>query len=341
MSGERTKRIQCLVPLVLMLVMLLAACSASNSNSSSQKSAADGAMFEEGSVNSNVVQGADESAGAQAETSAEDGEVQGNAEQPGTGFASGAAAQTDAFSQKIIYSASLTMEVEEIETARTALKNAIHQSGSYILQFQDSKQNGEIGSTYTIKVPADGFMPFIDRIGEIKHRHFETNVTGKDVSEQYVDTESRLKAKQLVESRLLVMMEQAAKADDLLKFSNQLSAVQEEIEVLKGRLRYLDHNVAYSTVQLRLYQTDQSLYTASGEKKGLGAKMSDALTGSAKTVVDGLQLLLIIVAGALPVLVAVAIIAIPIVWIMKRKRRRASDGSVNPPTDDDNVPPAG
>ncbi|MDQ0059393.1 uncharacterized lipoprotein YehR (DUF1307 family) [Paenibacillus harenae] len=333
MSGERT-RFQWLTPLVVMLVLLLAACSSANSDS--------GGMSEEGSSNKNVAQSADESAmEVTTQASAEDGEAQGNAEQPGTGFASGAAAQTDAFSQKIIYSAALSMEVEELEAARTALKNAIHQSGSYILQFQDTKQNGEIGSTYTIKVPADGFMPFIDRIGEIEHRHFETNVTGKDVSEQYVDTESRLKAKQLVESRLLVMMEQAAKADDLLKFSNQLSAVQEEIEVLKGRLRYLDHNVAYSTVELRLYQTDQSLYTASGEKKGLGAKMSDALTGSAKTVVAGLQLLLVIVAGALPVLVVLAIIAIPVVWMMKRKRRSASGGSGNPPADDDNVPPAG
>jgi uncharacterized lipoprotein YehR (DUF1307 family) len=330
------KGLRWFTPLAVIMLMLLTACSSADMNSSSQKSDGNGAS-EEGTAASGDMIFSDEVARAPME---DRGDSDGEAVQSGTGFAGGAAAQEDGYSQKIIYSAALTMEVEEIESAKTALKNAIHQSGSYILQFQDTKQSGEVGSTYTIKVPADGFMPFIDRIGEIKHSHFETNVNGKDVSEQYVDTESRLKAKQLVETRLLVMMEQATKADDLLKFSDQLSAVQEEIEVLKGRLRYLDHNVAYSTIELRLYQTDQSLYTASGEKKGLGAKMSDALTGSAETVIDGLKLLLVFIAGAIPVLLLLAIITAPIVWFMKKKRGRASGGSNNPPADDDHLPPA-
>ncbi|WP_169083321.1 DUF4349 domain-containing protein [Paenibacillus sp. PL91] len=320
---------------VILWIGLLAGCSSGNFDTASNKASEQSALMNEAKSDSesNGNSGADQ---AEADTAVT---TSGESESPaGGGFASETAAGTEGFNQKIIYTANLSMQVDELAAAATSLRNAIHQSGGYILQFQDTRHDGEIGSTYTIKVPAAGFMSFIDRVELIKHNDFERNIGGKDVSEEYVDLESRLKARQLVETRLLAMMDKAVKADDLLKFSQQLSEVQLEIERIKGRIRYLDNNVSFSTVELRMYQTDQTLKNESVKKPNLGGRMSDAITGSTKVVWDALNFLLVVLAGAVPVAAVGAVIAVPAFWLYRRKKKETKTAEKTD-SDEEKLPP--
>lgn len=91
-------------------------------------------------------------------------------------------------------------------------------------------------------------MSFLDGLEELEVISFQKNVHGQDVTEEYFDIHSRLGAKQFVEARLLDFMEKAQRTDDLLAFSSELAKVQEEIERFKGRIRYLDQIVEYSTI---------------------------------------------------------------------------------------------
>lgn len=307
----------CIWAVIIVLIGLLAGCSSANGGTADSK----GSVSEQtGSAELGRASGDMNSEENNAvEAPAQDAEND-TGSSAGGGFASETAAGTEGFNQKIIYTATLSMQVDELASAATSLRNAIHQSGGYILQFQDTRHDGELGASYTIKVPAAGFMSFIDRIEQIKHTDFERNIGGKDVSEEYVDLESRLKARQLVETRLLAMMDKASKADDLLKFSQQLSEVQEEIERIKGRIRYLDNNVSFSTVELRIYQTDQ-LKKASMENSDLGGRMSDALVGSTKVIWDVLNLMLVVLAGVVPVAAVLAVVVIPAVWFSRRRKK--------------------
>ncbi|WP_201001452.1 DUF4349 domain-containing protein [Paenibacillus glycanilyticus] len=304
--------------MITAIALFLGGCSTGSSNMNSAASTANGG----GVVNN---QSSDAKAEVQPENAA------GSAEEPAAavgGEAGGgsigeiAADGTEAgLNQKLIYKANLTIEAVDFDKAATALRNTIHQSGGYILQFQDGQYNGEKSSTYTIKVPAAGFMDFIDRLNGIEHKKFERQISGTDVTEEYVDLQSRLKAQQVVEERLLAFMDKATKADDLVKFSEQLATVQENIERLKGRIRYLDNNVSYSTVELRLYQPDAKSDTLSVED-GLGDKMSKALQDSVNAMITVLQGLLVFVAGALPILLLLVIIGLPVYWLRGKFRSR-------------------
>ena len=64
------------------------------------------------------------------------------------------------------------------------------------------------------------FKPFYRIQKKLAAEVLERNVTGQDVTEEYVDLESRLKSKRAVEKRLLEFMDDAEKTDDLLKISN-------------------------------------------------------------------------------------------------------------------------
>ncbi|HEY0827196.1 MAG TPA: DUF4349 domain-containing protein, partial [Bacilli bacterium] len=159
----------------------------------------------------------------------------------------------EGFNRKLIYKANVSLEVKDYGKAQSAVRDLVALSDGYILQFSDTKTTYEKGGTFVIKVPTNGFMPFISKLAE-KYPDLQQTVQGQDVTEEYVDLTSRLKAKQAVESRLLAFMEKADKATDLLNFSNNLGSVQEEIEQIKGRMRYLDQNVAFSTIEIRVYQ---------------------------------------------------------------------------------------
>ncbi|MFC4778476.1 DUF4349 domain-containing protein [Paenibacillus sp. GCM10023252] len=322
--------------MLVLVFSLLAACSSADSNRSSSMAssnesagAAGGEMAEMSNQKGESLESLDTQADAMKTMPSVEG-AEGGSTPAGNG--AGMAQDVGAFDRKLIYKANLTMEVESFDTASTELRNAIHQGGGYILQFQDSRSGEERGSTYTIKVPADGFMPFLDRLAKIKHTRFEQSLQGTDVSEEYVDLESRLKAKQVVEGRLLAFMDKAQKADDLLKFSNQLGTIQEEIEQLKGRIRYLDQNVAFSTIELRLYQPSDAFLSSSKSEQGMLARMGEALKDSTHVLLQVLQALLVFVSGALPVLIFLAILGLPAIWLYRRWQAERSKRSTPPST---------
>ena len=62
----------------------------------------------------------------------------------------------------------------------------------------------------------------------------ERNVRGEDATEQYVDLEARLKARQTAESRLISFMENAD-TSEASAFCEELAKVQEEIDGTKAR----------------------------------------------------------------------------------------------------------
>ncbi|MGO4496985.1 DUF4349 domain-containing protein [Paenibacillus sp. 2RAB27] len=227
--------------------------------------------------------------------------------------------QEAGFNRKLIYRANLVMPVEDYSKAQTQLRDLVALSGAYILQFSESANTGERGGTYTIKVAANGFVSMLDGLEKISPA-LQRNVQGQDVTEEYVDLSSRLTAKQLVETRLLSFMEKASKTDDLLAFSNELAKVQEVIEQIKGRMRYLDQNVSYSTIELRMYQqTGKKPLLSDPNELTLSERVEKAWGSSLNVLVAVMQGVLVFLAAAVPVMVILLLIALPI-WVYRRKR---------------------
>ena len=228
--------------------------------------------------------------------------------------------------RKLIYQANVSMEVKNYGKAQTELQNKIQLAGGYLLQFSDQKSDYELGGNFTFKVPANGFMDFMKQLGQMEHTKYERQLEGQDVTEEYVDLASRLKAKQVVEKRLLGFMDKAVNAGDLLKFSSQLAEVQEQIEQIQGRMRYLDQNVAYSTISLRLYEpiepTDPGLVT---KDKAFTERMGITLQKSLDAVVVFFQGLTLVLIAIFPFIVILLIIGIPLLYYYRKQKRKKID----------------
>lgn len=225
--------------------------------------------------------------------------------------------------KKLIYKANLNMEVSDYGAAQTEVRNMVTLAGGYIIEFSENMSEYEQGGTFILKVPAAGFSPFLNNLEKIKHEKLQRSIQGQDVSEEYVDLESRLKAKQMMETQYIDFMKKATKPADLVQFANQLGEIQEQIEQIKGRMRYIDQNVSFSTVELRLYQTEKNLTLTQTNSEGpLGERASEALKGSMKALSVMFQWLVVVLAAALPVLLVAGVVVALVLWLRKSFKRR-------------------
>jgi len=107
-------------------------------------------------------------------------------------------------------------------------------------------------ATISIRVPAEKLISILEQIKKDAAEVDYENVSGQDVTDQYVDLTSRLTAKQAAEKKLLEILKAAEKTEDVLAVYEQLQLIQSEIEVLKGQIKFIDQSAAMSSVSVRL-----------------------------------------------------------------------------------------
>ena len=225
-----------------------------------------------------------------------------------------------ATTRMIIHKAVLQVNVKKLESAQANITKKVEQYGGYIVESNVYQEDDENNSgKMVVRIPEKHFQTFLkDAEGEVAEI-LERNVTGQDVTEQYVDLQSRVKSKRAVEERLLEFMSNAQKTEDLLKISADLAKVQEEIEVMVGKIKYLENQTSFSTVELSMYENrvvvpeieSKELNTWEKTKKQFATSMNSLLAAGSAFIVFFI--------GNLPVLLILVIIGIFVYWVIKRR----------------------
>ncbi|MEM9703591.1 MAG: DUF4349 domain-containing protein [Planctomycetota bacterium] len=154
---------------------------------------------------------------------------------------------------KIIYTADLTVVVDDFAAAEMAIPKLIEEFGGYIAQSNVDRSSGfRLRGTWTVRIPVSSYEAFLagaDGLGVVEER----DETAKDVTAEFVDTEARLAGRRALETRLLELLaERPGELKDVLDLERELARVREEIETAEGRLRYLSNQVSFSTVTLNV-----------------------------------------------------------------------------------------
>lgn len=232
---------------------------------------------------------------------------------------SGMGTDQEGLNRKLVYKANLTMKVKSYAEAQTEIRNLVTLSGGYILQFSENSTSREEGGNFVLKIPSAGFSTFLKELEKIPNESIQRNVQAQDFSEEYVDLESKLKAKQVVEARYLEFIQKATRTEELVQYTNELAKIQEAIELMKGRMRYIDQNVAFSTVEIRLYQSGSSLDTHKPDS--VFGRSRDAMLSSLGFLAGFGQGLVVLLAGVIPI-AAIGLIAGTPLWIWHNRRRK-------------------
>lgn len=221
--------------------------------------------------------------------------------------------------RKVMYRAELTIEVKNFTAARDAIERIVNETDGYIVETSQYEEEHTIGGYLMVRVPQSIFTDFMHRVEKLADKVPHRQVSGSDVTEEYVDLESRLKAKKAVEKRLLALMENAEKTEDLLQISQDLGQVQEEIEQITGRMHYLDHQVDYAAVNIDITQTVIPRAVSGEKERHTLAAAWSAFVASINDVLHFFSRAIVFFARALPIIFLLTLIGIP-AWIGWRKK---------------------
>ena len=123
-----------------------------------------------------------------------------------------------------------------------------------IAQEEQNQSDYKIENTVTIKVPVDQFDNAIIQLTPRTEKIVEKKITSEDATAEIIDTKSRVEARKRVRDRYLDLLKQAKNMEEILKVQNEVNGIQENIEAAAGRIGYLDHAAAFSTIHISFYQ---------------------------------------------------------------------------------------
>jgi len=171
--------------------------------------------------------------------------------------------------RKLIKEGRVEFRTDDLGQTRTTIIGAVDKHQGYISSDSEYKSTGRISQTLTVRVPADSFDAFLADATKGIERFDSKNLNVRDVTEEYIDTEARLKTKKELEARYLELLKEAGNVTEVLAIEKEIGQLRSEIESIEGRLNYLKKSVAYATVDMTYYQRIPK-DTAFGEKFGNG-----------------------------------------------------------------------
>ena len=120
----------------------------------------------------------------------------------------------------------------------------------------DSKNEFDEKENYylNIRIPAQYFDSILSGIASQISKFDSKEIRVSDVTEEFLDIESRLKNKKELEKRYLEIFQQAKSVEDILNVERELGKLREEIEATEGRLNYLSNQVSFSTLSVSFYK---------------------------------------------------------------------------------------
>lgn len=155
----------------------------------------------------------------------------------------------------VVRTVDMGLVVSGIQASMDGVAAVAHGMGGWIVS---SERSNDFSGSIAVRVPAERLDEAIARIRDIAVAVESEISTSKDVTAEYYDSESRLRNMRATETAMLSLLERAPNARDALEIRKTLSEVQEEIEVLLGRLKLLEETSAFSLIKvyMRVAQVD-------------------------------------------------------------------------------------
>ena len=152
----------------------------------------------------------------------------------------------------IIRTGDISLVVEDVITARDNISQLAIVFGGYVVSSSVYGEEQDVRGRISIRVPDDKFDQALAEIRDFAVRVSSESTSSTDVTEEYVDLQSRLKNAEATEQQYLVLLSRAEDVEDILSIYERLSRVRSEIEQIKGRMQYLERTSSTSLITVRL-----------------------------------------------------------------------------------------
>ncbi len=231
--------------------------------------------------------------------------------------------------QMIMMNASLSIAVDDPAATLSDVQKLAKGMGGYTVSSNLYKSYTSSGvevpqANLIIRVPAErldeAMQKIKDMTGDPKKYTLNESVSGQDVTKEYTDLKSRLRNLEEADAKLSEFYENAANTEDALSIYSQKMQVTEQIEIIKGQIKYYDESVSTSsiTLQIQSKETIAPITVAGWQPSGVARDALQALLDFGKGLVNFLIWLVILV---VPI---VLLFGLPIFFLVRWLKRRSA-----------------
>jgi Domain of unknown function (DUF4349) len=182
----------------------------------------------------------------------------------------------------IVQTASLSISVaqDEFEEAVQRARTVATGAGGFVVSSSASQGDEQqlVRGSLVVRVPELQYARVLEQLSGLGKVEAQEEA-GQDVSQELVDLEARIRHLEAVEARLLGFLDEANTVAAALAVQSELNRVQLELEQGRGRLDYLDDQVAFATISLEIRESQVAAAEADGGRWGIVDAWRTAGTG--------------------------------------------------------------
>ncbi len=214
------------------------------------------------------------------------------------GIASGVGEPAKTIERMVIYNADMRIAVEDPEETMQEIINLAEEAGGFVVSSNLYRTQTDRGSlpraNLMVRVPAERLNAIMAEVKSLTPNPREDvlseNVSGQDVTAEYTDLESRLRNLEAAEQALVQLMDQAQDPQDVLDVFSELTYYRGEIEIVKGRMRFLEESAALSALSIDIVakRSLQPIDIAGWQPQGTARRAVEALVDAAQFLGDAL-----------------------------------------------------
>lgn len=159
---------------------------------------------------------------------------------------------TTAEERMIVRAGDMWLVVEDVTDARDEIARMAVRFSGFVVSSSISGEEEEMRGWISIRVSDDKFETALAELRDLAVRVKSENTNSQDVTEQYIDLQSRLKNAEATENQYLALLDKAEDVNDILRIYDSLSRIRNEIEQIKGRIQYLERTSSMSLISVNL-----------------------------------------------------------------------------------------
>jgi hypothetical protein len=226
---------------------------------------------------------------------------------------------------KLIKTADMTCEIANVDEgfdkvyAIAAAERAI-----VIGTTRSVAEEGYALGSVTLKVHPSKFDETVRAMRDVGRPMSETTAT-EDVTQDYVDLQARLENAEATRARYLeILASRAGTVPEILEVEREIERVTENVERLKGQLRYFDSRIGLSTITVRLEEPHAAVPTG----YSFGKAIKDAFRIAVRICIFLVQAVIVLLPFVIILIILVLIIRL-VVWYFQRRRRKVKQATVD------------
>lgn len=210
--------------------------------------------------------------------------------------------------RKLIKNGRITFETQDLQKTKSQITSAVKKYKGYISSDSQNEQYDRINNHLKVRIPFQSFDSLLVGISKEIEKFDQKEIKISDVTEEFLDVQTRLKNKKELEKKYLDILKKAKTVKEILEVEKEIGSLREDIESAEGKLKYLSDQVSFSTLNI-------SFYKKISNESSFSRKLKNAL----KDGYESIKSFFVYIVSNWPVAI---IILILFIWFKRRNKKK-------------------